>query len=96
MEPLSKHLLQIRYYRVALRPCFKVYKKKYLNLSGLNLLVTCLTIPKHLSHSCSKEKQLFDSEEELDEISERPTTRNVSNQSNTAPITGQAKVRGKI
>lgn len=62
----------------------------------LNLLVTCLTIPKHLSHSCSKEKQLFDSEEELDEISERPTTRNVSNQSNTAPITGQAKVRGKI
>lgn len=35
MEPLSKHRLQIRYYRVALRPCFKVYKKKYLNLSGL-------------------------------------------------------------
>lgn len=62
----------------------------------LNLLVTCLTIPKNLSHSCSKEKQLFDSEEELDEISERPTTRNVSNKSNTAPITGQAKVRGKI
>lgn len=63
----------------------------------LNLLVTCLTIPKNLSHSCSKEKQLFDSEEELDEISERPrTTRNVSNQSNTAPITGQTKVRGKF
>lgn len=62
----------------------------------LNLLVTCLTIPKNLSHSCSKEKQLFDSEEELDEISERPTARNVSNQSNTAPITGQAKVRGKF
>lgn len=63
----------------------------------LNLLVTCLTIPKHLSHSCSKEKQLFDSEEELDEISERPrTTRIVSNKSNTAPITGQTKVRGKF
>lgn len=60
----------------------------------LSLLVTCLT--KNLSDSCSKEKQLFDSEEELDEISERPTTRNVSNQSNTAPITGQAKVRGKF
>lgn len=57
----------------------------------LNLLVTCLTIPKNLSHSCSKEKQLFDSEEELDEISERPrTTRNVSNKSNTAP---QARLR---
>lgn len=62
----------------------------------LSLLVTCLTIPKNLSHSCSKEKQLFDSEEELDEISERPTTRNVSNQSNTASITGQAKARGKF
>lgn len=68
----------------------------YVPSSNFELLVTCLTIPKNLSHSCSKEKQLFDSEEELDEISERPTTRNVSNQSNTAPITGQAKVRGKI
>lgn len=62
----------------------------------LSLLFTCLTIPKKLSHSCLEEKQLFDSEEELDEISERSTTRNVSNQSNTAPITGQAKVGGKI
>lgn len=55
---------------------------------------------KILSDSSSEEEQqqdvvqLFASEDELDENSERPTTRSVSNQSNTAPITGNEPGKG--
>lgn len=64
------------------------------------LIVTCLTRLKNLSDSNSEEEQqqiavqLFASEDELDEYSERLTTRSVPNQSNTAPITGNGPGKG--
>lgn len=57
-------------------------------------------MPTNESYSSSEEEQqqdvvqLFASEDELDENSERPTTRSVSNQSNTAPITGNEPGKG--
>lgn len=63
------------------------------------LIVTCLTrLKKHLSDSEEEQQQivvqLFASEDELDQYSERLTTRSVPNQSNTAPITGNGPGKG--
>lgn len=80
-----------------------VYIRRYVVLTAFVfylLIVTCITMPKKLSDLSSEEKQqqdvvqLFASEDELDENSEKPTTRSVSNHSNTAPITGNGPGNG--